>query len=116
MWKNKEIKRNTYTSNQITSELPQVDRRLSHFITYLTANRIDNIYKQRAMYDIIRLIPHSNDDIRLKILKMQAQVTANEMQITNEDFQEYQKLLTDYKDYRSVIAAFLAGCQLMNED
>ncbi|CAF4304466.1 unnamed protein product, partial [Rotaria sordida] len=38
------------------------------------------------------------------------------MQMSNDEVQEYQKLLTDYKDFRSVIAAFLAGCQLMNED
>ncbi|CAF0892278.1 unnamed protein product, partial [Didymodactylos carnosus] len=112
----KEIKRNTYSSNQITSDLPQTDHRLSHFITYLSANRVDNIYKQRALIDIIRLIQLSNDDIRLKILKMQAQVVCNEMRMANEQLQEYQRLLTDYKDYRSVIAAFLAGCQLMNED
>ncbi len=69
---------------------------------------------------------------------MQAQIICHDMQMSNDEVQEYQvrkiclidnekkktysfefilqKLLTDYKDFRSVIAAFLAGCQLMNED
>ncbi|CAF4151954.1 unnamed protein product, partial [Adineta steineri] len=100
----------------ITSALPHNDLRLQHILSYFSANRVELIYRQRAIYDIIRLTSIPNDDIRLKIFKLQAQIICNEMQMSNDDVQTYQKLLTDYKDFRSVIAAFLAGCQLMNED
>jgi hypothetical protein len=112
----KEIKTYFPTANIITSALPHNDYRLQHVLSYFSANRIDLIYRQRVMYDIIRLTSIPNDDIRLKIFKLQAQIICNSMQMSNDEVQEYQKLLTDYKDFRSVIAAFLAGCQLMNED
>jgi hypothetical protein len=112
----KEIKTYFPTANIITSALPHNDYRLQHVLSYFSANRIDLIYRQRVMYDIIRLTSIPNDDIRLKIFKLQAQIICNSMQMSNAEVLEYQKLLTDYKDFRSVIAAFLAGCQLMNED
>ncbi|CAF4360841.1 unnamed protein product, partial [Adineta steineri] len=64
----------------------------------------------------IRVLPNSNNNIRLRIFKLQAQIICHDMQMSNDEIQEYQKILSDYKDYRSVIAAFLAGYQLMNED
>ncbi|CAF5159360.1 unnamed protein product, partial [Rotaria magnacalcarata] len=112
----KEIKTYLHTANMITSALPHNDYRLQHILSFLSVNRVDSIYRQRVMYDIIRLTTFPNDDIRLRIFKLQAQIICNEMQMTNDEVQEYQKLLVDYKDFRSVIAAFLAGCQLMNED
>ncbi|CAF3634590.1 unnamed protein product [Rotaria sordida] len=112
----KEIKTYLHTANIITSALPHNDYRLQHVLSYLSANRVESIYRQRVMYDIIRLATFPNDDIRLRIFKLQAQIICNDMQMSNDEVQEYQKLLTDYKDFRSVIAAFLAGCQLMNED
>jgi len=48
----------------ITSELPHVDHRLQHVLSYFSANRIESIYRQRVMYDIIRLLSIPNDDIR----------------------------------------------------
>jgi len=48
----------------IISALPHNDYRLQHILSYFSANRIDMIYRQRVMYDIIRLLPISNDDIR----------------------------------------------------
>lgn len=48
----------------ITSALPHNDHRLQHVLSYFSANRIDLIYRQRAMYDIIRLTSIPNDDIR----------------------------------------------------
>ncbi|CAF1020451.1 unnamed protein product [Adineta ricciae] len=112
----KEIKIYSHTANIITSALPHNDYRLQHVLSYFSANRVGTIYRQRAMYDIIRLTSIPNDDTRLRIFKLQAQIVCNDMQMSNDEVQEYQKLLTDYKDFRSVIAAFLAGCQLMNED
>lgn len=52
------------TSNIITSALPYSDHRLQHILSYLSVNRIDMFYRQRVMYDIIRLLPISNDDIQ----------------------------------------------------
>ncbi|CAF1147249.1 unnamed protein product [Adineta steineri] len=112
----KEIKNYTLTANLITSALPHHDYRLQHILLYLSANHIDIIYRQRVMYDIIRVLPNSNNNIRLRIFKLQAQIICHDMQMSNDEIQEYQKILSDYKDYRSVIAAFLAGYQLMNED
>ena len=48
----------------VTSALPHLDYRLQHVLSYLSANGYDIIYQQRAMYDIIRLLPGPNDDIR----------------------------------------------------
>jgi hypothetical protein len=48
----------------ITLTLPHHDYRLQHILSYLSANRIDIIYRKRVMYDIIRLLPNTNDDIR----------------------------------------------------
>ena len=54
--------------NTITSALPYHDYRLQHILSYLSANRINMLYRQRVMYDIIRLLPISNDDIRYRTL------------------------------------------------
>jgi hypothetical protein len=48
----------------ITSALPHTDYRLQHILSFLSSNRIEIIYRQRAMYDIIRLTSIPNDDIR----------------------------------------------------
>jgi hypothetical protein len=48
----------------ITSALPYTDYRLQHVLSFFSANRIDLLYRQRAMYDIIRLTSIPNDDIR----------------------------------------------------
>ncbi|CAF3719635.1 unnamed protein product [Rotaria sordida] len=112
----KEIKTYSPTTNIITSALPYHDYRLQHVLAYLSANRIDMIYRQRVIYDIIRLLPISNDDIRLKLFKLQATIICNDMKMSNDEVQEYQKILSDYKDFRSVIAAYLVGYQLMNDN
>ncbi|CAF3727151.1 unnamed protein product [Rotaria sp. Silwood1] len=112
----KEIKTYSPTANIIASALPHNDYRLQHVLSYFSANRIDIIYRQRIMYDIIRLLPISNDDIRLRLFKLQATIICNEMKMSNDEVQEYQKILSDYKDFRSVIAAYLVGYQLMHEN
>lgn len=48
----------------ITSALPKTDYRLQHVLSYFSANRVELIYRQRAMYDIIRLTSIPNDDTR----------------------------------------------------
>ncbi|CAF3297407.1 unnamed protein product [Rotaria socialis] len=112
----KEIRNYSPTANIITSTLPHNEYRLQHVLSYFSVNRIEMIYRQRVMYDIIRLLPVSNDDIRLKVFKLQATIICNSMKMSNDEVQEYQKILGDYKDFRSVIAAFLVGYQLMNEN
>ncbi|CAF3845140.1 unnamed protein product [Rotaria magnacalcarata] len=112
----KEIKNYSPTANIIASTLAHNDYRLQHVLSYFSVNRIEMIYRQRVMYDIIRLLPISNDDIRLKLFKLQATIICNGMKMSNDEVQEYQKILGDYKDFRSVIAAFLVGYQLMNEN
>jgi len=41
------------------------------------------------MFDIIRLLPISNDDIRLKIFKLQAEIICHEIQMSTDEIQEY---------------------------
>lgn len=61
---NKAIVEYTLSANQVTSLLPHKDHRLQHILSYCSTNRIDKIYRQRVMFDIIRLLPLSTDDIR----------------------------------------------------
>ena len=60
----REMKTYAHTANMITSALPHRDLRLQHILSYFSANRIDPIYQQRVMYDILRLTPVPNDDLR----------------------------------------------------
>lgn len=52
----------------ITSALPHNDYRLQHVLSYFSANRVDLIYRQRVMFDILRLATVPNDDIRYDVL------------------------------------------------
>lgn len=112
----KEIKTYDFPASMIASTLLHQDLRLQHVLVYFSANRIEQIYRQRLVLDLIRLSSIPQEETRLRIFKYEAQMMCNETKMTDDEAQEYQKILTDYKDYRSVIAAFLAGCQLMREE
>lgn len=62
----KEIKNYHIISNKVSSALPHQDLRLQHFLIYCSVNQIPIMYQQRAMFDIIRCLPISNDDTRYR--------------------------------------------------
>ncbi|UJR30705.1 hypothetical protein I4U23_018225 [Adineta vaga] len=111
-----QIKAYQSSEHTLLSQLPQRDYRLEHILSYFVANRTDVIYQQRVMLDIIRLLPIDDNDIRLKIFQSQAHIACHELQMFNDKIEEYQNLLNSYKDFRSVIALFIIGCQLMNQN
>lgn len=112
----KEIKNYHTIASTISSSPSHQDIRLQHILVYCSANQIPIIYQQRIMFDVIRFLPISNDDTRLKIFQLQAEIIAHEVTMSNEQIQEYHRILNDYRDYRSVIAAFIAGYQLFHDN
>ncbi|CAF1400668.1 unnamed protein product [Adineta ricciae] len=108
---------NTYVSSkpEIMMDLPKRDHRLEHILLYFIANDVNEIYQRRIMFDIIRRLPIERSNVRLRIFQSQAQLTCSELEMSDDEIEEYQELIADYKDFRGTTAVFIAGCRLMTE-
>ncbi len=65
------------------------------------------------MLDIYRIQIVNDNDLKIKILQTQAQYKYQEVfndPMKLDLIKAYEKLQNDYKDYRSIIAAFLTAC------
>ncbi|CAF1056361.1 unnamed protein product [Adineta ricciae] len=109
---------NAYVSSksEIMMDLPKRDHRLEHILSYFIANDVNEIYQRRVMFDIIRRLPIERSNVRLTIFQSQAQLTCRELQMSDDEIEEYQDLIADYKNFRGTTAAFVAGCRLMAEN
>lgn len=116
---------NKYTESEsdVVSKLPDQDLRINHILIYLNANGTSNELKKLALLDIFRIQIFPENDVRLKILQTLAHIKYNEYVLasfgtigtsssasSNLDpnlIKIYEKYLNDYRDYRSIIAAFI---------
>jgi hypothetical protein len=95
------------------SRLPDYDLRTSHILTYFSANNTPKEFREFALIDIFRIQIFSDNDIRIKILQALAQIKYHEIvnDPSKQDFiKQYEKLQGDYRDFRSIVAAFITAC------
>jgi hypothetical protein len=79
----------------------------------LNSNLTSKEIKEFALLDIYRIQVANDNELKTRILQTQAQYRYQE--ILNDPLKAdlvktYEKLQNDYKDYRSIIAAFLTAC------
>jgi hypothetical protein len=101
------------TSKDILCKLPDFDLRTNHILTYLSSNNASKELREFALIDIFRIQIFSDNDIRIKILQALAQIKYNEI-INDSSKQEFvkqsEKFQSDYRDFRSIVAAFITAC------
>jgi hypothetical protein len=107
------------TSSDVSAKLSEYDLRLIHLLTYFSCNQIQSEFKELALLDLFRQQIFNDADLRIKIIQSAAQLKY--MEIVNDttkldSFKIYEKLQNDYKDYRSIVAAFLNAFSLMESD
>lgn len=99
-----------------------MDLRINHILIYFNCNNLPIELKVLALYDIFRIQVFSENDIRLKILQTLAQLKYNEYvkalinstgEISSEIMKTYEKWQSDYRDYRSIVAAFINASNLL---
>ncbi|CAF0707342.1 unnamed protein product [Brachionus calyciflorus] len=125
-----ELKKYTQTKEKIEEKLPEVDLRINHILIYANANFISNEIKQIALLDLFRMQIFQDNDIRLKILQTLAQIKFNEYVLKSSTkatstttsaptisiMKHYENFLNDYRDYRSIIAAFINAVNFMDSN
>lgn len=88
-------------------------------MTYLSSNNASSEVREFAAIDIFRIQIFPDSDIRIKILQAIAQIKYNEI-VGNSSKQElirqYEKFQSDYRDFRSIISAFITACGLLEAD
>ena len=93
--------------------MPDFDLRTNHILTYLSSNNASKEVRELALIDIFRIQIFSDNDIRIKILQALAQIKYNEIvndPSKQEFIKQYEKLQGDYRDFRSIVAAFITAC------
>lgn len=107
------------TNTEVLSKLNEYDLRLVHILTYFSSNQVQREFKELALLDMYRQQISNDVDLRIKIIQSAAQLKY--MELVNDpskldSFKIYEKLQNDYKDYRSIVAAFLNAFSLMESD
>lgn len=99
---------------------------MNHILIYANANIISKELKQIALLDLFRMQIFQDSDVRLKILQTLAQIKYNEYILrpfkspgqaspgTIPIMKHYENFLNDYRDYRSIIAAFINAVNFMD--
>ena len=108
-----ELNKYVETARDVLARLPDCDLRTNHILSYLSANNAPKESREIAAMDIFRIQIFSDNDIRIKILQAIAQIMYNETFCDpgkQEFVKQYEKLQSDYRDYRSIIAAFITAC------
>jgi hypothetical protein len=130
-------------SHDVSSSLPDNDKRIYHILVYLCSNGVSRELRKLALYDVFRMQIFNETNVKLKILQTMAQLKYNEYllasladqqqeqqqgkqqeQFENDKnmpnvasmantFKSYEKWQTDYRDYRSIIAAFINAANYM---
>ena len=122
-----ELKKYTESPKDILSRLPEVDSRIHHIVTYFSANGLSRDLRVLALLDIFRIQIFSEAEIRIRILQTMAQIkyneyvkahastsTASPSAISPDLIKTYEKWQLDYRDYRSIIAAFVNAASLLD--
>ena len=125
-----EIELNKYveTPRDILAKLPDNDIRTQHILTYFSCNNVPRELRCIALYDLFRIQTFSETNTKLKLLQTFAQIKYNEYLLAsmtnvsgsstgnqNPDvFKHYEKWQADYRDFRSIIAAFISAVNYMD--
>ena len=101
------------------NKLSEEDMRILHILVYLNCNYPSlNDLREFSLLDLFR-VQINGDDLRLKILQSQAQLRYCEIMADSskqEFIKTYEKIQNEYKDYRSIIAAFMTACGFMENE
>lgn len=104
------------SSKDVLNKLPECDIRTIHILTYFSSMNIPKEFREFALIDIFRIQIFSDNNIRLKIMQAMAQTKYYEIAnnaAKQEFLKQYEKFQNDYRDFRSIIAAFVTACNNM---
>jgi hypothetical protein len=121
------------TQKECLEKLPVLDRRINHILVYLNCNSVEQEIKRLALLDLFRIqlqtLTDSNSSssltliegqnmIKIKLVQTLAALKFNESISNLKDQQtvlckKYEKYLNDYRDFRSIIAAFISASGFM---
>ena len=104
---------------EVAAKLAEVDLRLNSILTYFSCNRVPSEYRVLAVLDIFRIPIQNENDIRIKLIQSQAQLRFLEIinDPKNTDFyKNYEKYQNDYKEFRSIVAAFINAFNMMENE
>jgi hypothetical protein len=133
---NTELSKYTESGKEVTGRLPEHDLRINHILIYFNCNGVSDELKRVALYDLFRMqVFADNSNVKLRILQNLAQVKFNEFLIDSiktataaaalsspssttsaeavSPLKSYEKAHADYRDYRSIIAAFISAASFM---
>lgn len=128
-----EIELNKYAESeqQVVARLPDNDLRTQHILTYLSCNHVVREVRIIALYDLFRIQIFAENNIKLKLVQILSQIKFNECILaalqaeqtagmsTGEGRQQaslyrtYEKWQNDYRDFRSIVAAFINAANFM---
>lgn len=122
-----ELNKYTETPRDVAAKLSDIDIRTQHILTYFSCNNVPRELRIIALYDLFRIQISSENNIRLKLLQTYAQIKYNQYLLAsltnvsgatagtqNPDlFKHYEKWQADYRDFRSIIAAFISAVNYM---
>lgn len=117
------------TPIDITTKLPDNDLRIEHILNYFSCNNVPRRLQILALYDLFRIQIYAENNVKLKLIQILSQIKYNEFviaalskptssrqpsdpvnsnnTITPDMYRTYEKWQNDYRDYRSIIAAFI---------
>ena len=129
------------TTQDLLSKLPEIDLRINHILTYFSCNNLSRELKILALLDLFRIQIFPDNNIKFKILQtvahikyndyvvasaqvnsssnipvtntVQAPTSSNSSNLSPNTIKNYEKWQNDYRDYRSIIAAFINGVNYM---
>lgn len=115
------------TAKDVLSKLPDNDLRTQHILSYFSCNSVPREIRAIAVYDLFRIQTFSENNMKLKLLQTYAQIKYNELFLTSlsnvsssstgnqtpDLFKHYEKWQADYRDFRSIIAAFVSAVNYM---
>lgn len=106
------MKKYSEGGREVAQKLPDHDLRIDHILIYFNCNNASEELKRLALYDLFRMQVYSDSNVKLKALQNHAQHKYNLAlidSITNATGVQkaYEKMHADYRDYRSIIAAFI---------
>lgn len=138
-----ELNKYTETSRDINNKLPDNDLRIHHILTYLSCNNVPNEIKVIALYDLFRVQIFAENNIKLKLIQILSQIKFNEYVLASLNnganavdqsasssstpsstgahsmtdlYKIYEKWQNDYRDFRSIIAAFINASNFMESE
>lgn len=127
-----EIELNKYAESeqQVVARLPDTDLRTQHILTYLSCNHVPREVRIIALYDLFRIQIFAENNMKLKLVQILSQIKFNECILTALQaeqttgtgtevqqqaslYRTYEKWQNDYRDFRSIVAAFINAANFM---